>query len=948
MSVALNARRCSIALAFILLAGCGQELSSPAAPAAPAPISQAPAPQDGAVSADAARYVVRLAPGSTDPAQAKTAMSPEQRFLQLQTELVQTRMQKPGAAEPVQFKPMRTLGTGAVLVTAPAGTPAEEAEALAATLAADVRVLSVERDVRVSTLQVGGPEAVTNDPALSLQWALRPRSAVPGGAAFRSAWARTRGEGVTVAVLDTGHLAHPDLVANSLPGYDFVTDLTIAGDGNGRDADPTDPGDFCNGRASSWHGVAVASEIVGIADNSYGIAGGAPQAKVVPVRVLGRCGGWLSDTADAIAWVAGVNVPGVPPLGRKVQVANLSLGASGACPRYMQDAVTAAVQAGVTVVAAAGNEALNGVSSPANCVGAIAVGAHNASADLANYSNHGPGVTLTAPGGGACMRSLLSPCDSTPVVTAGVNGTTTFTGYLDRRAFNGTSAAAPHVAAAAALLYAAKPSITPAEVRSALVTSATRHATGGFCASNPGLCGAGMLDAAGALAQISDTPLVQLEYGTGITPSTQSATAPGLIARGRSGSLLARVGGLPQASFAWRQTGGAAATITGGTTGSSLSFTAPQVSGLLSFEVTASSGTRQAKNTITVMVNNAPTLPASLPGARVRAPYTFAFATRDADGDTLTYALTSAPAGMTLSSTGALSWPQPSGTLVDVAVRVSDPLGQSAVQSYRLNVANQVPVITMASSARVVAGTALSVPVRAVDPDGSAVTISLLNAPAGMLLGNGAISWPRPTPGRFTVTVQARDAEGGTAQAPLTIEVVQGNRAPVVGNTVISGSSTTGISGMVQAADPDGDRLSFAVVGAVPAGFSLDGATGRFTWSMPRVGSTVVTVLVRDPAGLSAQGTLTFNIGSANRAPIVPSVTIVTRPGTTINLTIPVMDPEGDAVTLSLSGAPAGMSLSNAGVLRWDRTVAGSYRFTITARDARGAVGTGTVVMTVN
>jgi hypothetical protein len=198
------------------------------------------------------------------------------------------------------------------------------------------------------------------------------------------------------------------------------------------------------------------------------------------------------------------------------------------------------------------------------------------------------------------------------------------------------------------------------------------------------------------------------------------------------------------------------------------------------------------------------------------------------------------------------------------------------------------------------------------------------------------------------VTVQARDAEGGTAQAPLAIEVMPGNRAPVVSNTVMSGISTAGISGTVQATDPDGDRLSFAVVGAVPAGFSLDGATGRFTWSTPRTGTTVVAVVVRDPAGLSAQGTLTFNIGTANRAPIVPSVTIVTRPGTAISVTIPVMDPEGDAVTLSLSGAPAGMSLSNAGLLRWDRTVAGSYRFTITARDARGAVGTGTVVMTVN
>ena len=214
-------------------------------------------------------------------------------------------------------------------------------------------------------------------------------------------------------------------------------------------------------------------------------------AKIVPVRVLGRCGGYLSDIADGIIWAAGGNVAGVPINANPAQVLNLSLGGSGSCSITSQDAINAARNLGSTVVVAAGNENTDASNSnPANCNGVIAVAATNRNGGRAYYSKYGAVVDLAAPGGDVTTGSangILSTLNSGLTLPA-----------TDSYAFyQGTSMATPHVAGVAALMYEVDPAITPDQLESMLKSTArTFPAT---CTQ----CGSGIVDAASAVAMAS-------------------------------------------------------------------------------------------------------------------------------------------------------------------------------------------------------------------------------------------------------------------------------------------------------------------------------------------------------------------------------------------------------------------------------------------------------------
>ena len=192
-----------------------------------------------------------------------------------------------------------------------------------------------------------------------------------------------------MAVLDTGVWAdHLDLAGQVLPGYDMVSDVATANDGDGRDADASDPGDWitaaenasgtfknCGVDDSSWHGTKISGIVGAAANNGQGMAGTAFGVRILPVRVLGKCGGFDSDIQAGMRWAAGLNVPGAPINPNPARVVNLSLGGSGVCdaasgyPRIIAELAAA----GTTVVAAAGNSAGRAVELPANCPGVIAV-----------------------------------------------------------------------------------------------------------------------------------------------------------------------------------------------------------------------------------------------------------------------------------------------------------------------------------------------------------------------------------------------------------------------------------------------------------------------------------------------------------------------------------------------------------------------------------------------
>ncbi len=317
----------------------------------------------------------------------------------------------------------------------------------------------------------------------------------PGGIDLPKAWDITKGSSsVVVAVIDTGILPnHPDIAGspNLVAGYDMISDPTTANDGDGRDSDPTDPGDACPPDPSSWHGTHVAGTIgVGRTNNGVGVAGVSWQGKVQAVRALGRCGGTFADLNDAIRWAAGLAVPGAPTNATPAKVLNMSLGAAVKCSASpaTQSAINDAVNAGATVVVAAGNNAMDAsLVTPGGCDNVVTVAASDYRGYLATrYSNYGTAVEILAPGGDVLRDD---DHDGNPDgVYSMVQG-----GYAF---YNGTSMAAPHVAGVAALLLAVKPSLTPAQVAQRLQSTArARSAT-----ECPNPCGTGLLDAYRAVA----------------------------------------------------------------------------------------------------------------------------------------------------------------------------------------------------------------------------------------------------------------------------------------------------------------------------------------------------------------------------------------------------------------------------------------------------------------
>ncbi len=317
---------------------------------------------------------------------------------------------------------------------------------------------------------------------------------------LEGAWDVTTGSSdVVVAVLDTGILfrqgdpaaSHPDLAGRVLPGYDFIERLDLAADGDGRDPDPYD-----TVPENGYHGTHVAGTVGAATDNGVGVAGVDWHARLLPLRVLGKGGGALSDLTDAIYWAVGGAVPGVPANQYPADVVNLSLGVrSSVCYGALYEALEYAASRAV-VVAAAGNDAepANGFT-PANCPGAIVVGATDRDGERAWYSNYGSRVDVMAPGGD--MTSTAAD----GVLSLGANG-----GYAY---MEGTSMAAPHVSGVAALMRALDPSLTTSGALDVLRASAT-PLTNAECEAG-GVperalygfdCGAGLIDARLALEAV--------------------------------------------------------------------------------------------------------------------------------------------------------------------------------------------------------------------------------------------------------------------------------------------------------------------------------------------------------------------------------------------------------------------------------------------------------------
>jgi serine protease len=497
--------------------------------------------------------------------------------------------------------PVRTIAERLDVLRLAAPVRGGEMQRVLERLGSDPSVQYAEADERRYIL------AAPNDPrylpgsdangSWSGQWYLGdPSAATPAATGAISAWATATGLNMVIAIIDTGvDFTHPDLgrydvVANPtgklLPGYDFICNdsgalcsgaatgntYLVANDHDGWDADPSDPGDWISAADlarsdnffkgcgdgpnhdqpidSTWHGTRVAGIAAAQTNNGIGIAGVAPGAYILPVRVIGKCSGYISDIVTGMYWAAGVAytpLTGIPANPYPAQVLNLSIGAHSACTQTEQDAVTAITLAGHIIVAAAGNDG-GPMSAPANCTGVLSVAGIRHIGTKVGYSNvssTAAAVSIAAPAGNCvnlntthpftlpCLYSIETTSNSGK--TAPVSPTYTYallapgyTGSLLNEGSAGTSFAAPIVSGVAAMMVQANLNLNAAQIIERIQAAASPFpvpavpATGGIChvaaltqdangaytdiqssdcQCTTATCGAGMLNAVAALGQ---------------------------------------------------------------------------------------------------------------------------------------------------------------------------------------------------------------------------------------------------------------------------------------------------------------------------------------------------------------------------------------------------------------------------------------------------------------
>lgn len=543
-----------------------------------------------------------------------------------------------------EFRDHRRMSGGADLVRLSKPVSQAEADQIAAIIASDPDVVYAVPDRRVRAM------ATPNDPLYSAQWHYHAPAGGSIGANLPGGWDLTTGDpSLVVAVIDTGILPHADLAGRTVAGYDMIFDPEVANDGDGRDADPSDPGDPCDGDTSSWHGTHVAGTVGAVTDNGLGVTGVNWNSKIQPVRVLGVCGGYLSDVMDGMRWAAGLPVPGAPINSTPAKVLNLSLGGVGKCSVAEQSAVDDAIGAGAVVVVAAGNEsALASKSTPASCTGVITVAATNRAGGKAWYTNTGSVVAISAPGGDMttlAANGILSTLDG---------GATTPNNDDVYAYYQGTSMATPHVAGIASLLQSVGSLKTPAEIRMLLEETALPFPSvlppNVSCTKS--LCGAGIVDAAAAvtLASVVNTaPTAE----AGPNQSVLQGASVTLAGSGTDNSAVA--------SYAWSQISGMPVTLSGANTDTA-QFTAPNSAGSLRFQlkVTDDQGWT-AKDSTAVTVNPSNFTPQITPIATQTAnegeTVSVSVIATDADGTTPILSAANLPEGSSFNSTtGAFTW----------------------------------------------------------------------------------------------------------------------------------------------------------------------------------------------------------------------------------------------------------------------------------------------------
>ncbi|MGH8268186.1 MAG: S8 family serine peptidase, partial [Steroidobacteraceae bacterium] len=493
--------------------------------------------------------------------------------------------------------------------------PRAAGEAPAATLAR----LRADPDVQYAEIdQQRYVHGVTpNDPLYAQQWYLQVAAPTPGAVDATDAWSTTTGAGsLVIADIDTGvRPDHPDLAGRLLAGYCFISNSFVGNGGNCPGAGAVDPGDWvtqqdvtsspggvCSNATpapSSWHGTRVAGILGAATDNNTGVAGMTWSSQLLPVRALGKCGGFDSDIISGMLWAAGIPVSGAPNNANPARIINLSLGGTGPCPATYQDAIDRITALGVLIVVSAGNEG-GPVDAPANCAGVAGVAGLRQAGTKVGYSSLGPQVALASPAGNcgdaftgdpsACVLGITTTtnlgyhapdandytgdyhCDP----TTPINPNCPLANPNQYRTYNiGTSFSAPIVSGIGALMAAVNSNLNSCELISRLQEGSRSfpqtsldtnpqppmcHVPTGatdlqgsecICTRDGRTCGAGMANAAGAL-QAALRPIAAVSLPSSVSAG-QSVTFQG------GGSAAANAHAI--GTYQWSEVSGVPLTI---------------------------------------------------------------------------------------------------------------------------------------------------------------------------------------------------------------------------------------------------------------------------------------------------------------------------------------------------------------------------------------------------
>jgi hypothetical protein len=346
-------------------------------------------------------------------------------------------------------------------------------------------------------------------------------------------------------------------------------------------------------------------------------------------------------------------------------------------------------------------------------------------------------------------------------------------------------------------------------------------------------------------------------------------------------------------------------------------------------------------------VQGLPPLPAStLPGGMQGVAYTTAWAATDAGHNALTYTVAGAPAGFSVSSNGAISWPHPVAGNYAFGVTVHNTAGKTATGTESLAIvpAPAAPSVPGASFL-VKTGTALSRSLAVTAPANSGtLTYALAGAPAGLAVSSaGVLTWAKAVQGNYAVTARATNAYGASGSGIYRFSVIAESPPVFSGSTSLNGVAGSSFTATIAVSDPNGGTLGLSASGA-PAGLTLSSG-GQLAWAKPLAGIYSVRVTATDSYGYAASATYKLTIAGP---PVVTGASLSGKAGAAVSVQVKASDPNGSALVFTVSGAPKGLAISSAGVLSWASPLKGTYTFTVTAKDTLGLSGAATITLTVS